>query len=88
MKRCNNYIFLSLGIMIQKADLKLCFHNMKQINQNEPRYLVVSTDFIYLIQIQIGIIRYWLGDGVLISYYDYIGVQFIGNELTFRISVN
>lgn len=61
---------------------------MKQINQNEPGYLVVSTDFVYLIQIQIGIIRYWRDDGVLISYYDYIGIQFIDNELTFRISVN
>lgn len=61
---------------------------MKQINQNEPGYLVVSTDFVYLIQIQVGVIRYWRDDAILISYYDYIGIQYIDNELTFRISIN
>jgi hypothetical protein len=61
---------------------------MKQINQNEPGYLVVSTDFVYLIQIQVGVIRYLRDDGILINYYDYIGIGYVNNELTFRISIN
>lgn len=43
-------------MMIQKADLKLCFHNMEQIKENEPGYLDI---FIYseCIRIQITTFR-------------------------------